>query len=63
MQNPDILGTRTTFRTLVYLEPKAHSEHCQTSMMKPFAKIATSYISVNEAFFPNISLMFQEITS
>ena len=38
------LGTfRTTsiFRTLVYSEPEAYSEHCQTSTIERFAKIAT----------------------
>ena len=29
------------FRTLVYSETDTYSEHCQTSMMKRFAKIAT----------------------
>ena len=29
------------FRTLVYSEPDTYSEHCQTSTIERFAKIAT----------------------
>ena len=28
------------FRTLVYSEPEAYSEHCETSTMECFAKLA-----------------------
>ena len=28
------------FRAMAYLEPKAYSEYCQTSMMEHFVKIA-----------------------
>ena len=41
IQNTSLFGTRSIFKTLVYLKPKAYSEHCQTSMMKRFAKTAT----------------------
>ena len=35
IQNPNIFRTATIFRTLVYAEPEAYSEHCQTSTMEP----------------------------
>ena len=41
IQNPGIFSTREIFRTVAYSEAKAYSEHCRTSMMKRFAKIAT----------------------
>ena len=41
IQNIAICRTRSIFRALVYSEPKAYSEHCQTSKMERFAKIAT----------------------
>ena len=41
IQNSDI--TRRIFRALVYLEPKAYSENCQTSTMERFAK--NSYLA------------------
>ena len=47
IQNPSIFRTRNIFRTLAYLEleayskPEAYSDHCQTSTMECFAKIAT----------------------
>ena len=37
IQNPDIFRTRCIFKTLVYLEPEAYLEHCQTSTMELFA--------------------------
>ena len=40
-QNPDISRTRSIFRTLVYLQPETYSDHCETSTMECFAKIAT----------------------
>ena len=33
------------FRTLAYLELKVYSEHCQTSAMEGFTKIATYYLA------------------
>ena len=52
IRNPDI------FRTVIYSEPDAYSEHSQTSTMERFAKIARkikkvlifSDISGNETF-------------
>ena len=41
IQNPGIFRTKSIFRTFVYLEPKAYPEHCQTSTIERFAKIAT----------------------
>ena len=41
MQNHGRFRTRSIFRTLVYSEPEAYSEHCQTSTMECFANIAT----------------------
>ena len=41
IQNTSIFRTRDTFRTLVYSEPEAYSEHSQTSTIEPFAKIAS----------------------
>ena len=41
IQNPDTFRFRSIFRTLVYLEPEAYSEHCQISAMECFVKIAT----------------------
>lgn len=40
IQNPGILRSGNIFRTVVYSEPKAYSEHCQILMMKRFAKVA-----------------------
>ena len=40
-----IFRTTGTFRTLAHSEPEAYLEHCQTSMMEHFAKIATNNIS------------------
>ena len=50
IQNPSIFRTRSIFRTLVYLEPKTYSEHCQ--------KIALSYISRNGTFWYKIKKVF-----
>ena len=50
IQNPSIFRTRSIFRTLVYLEPKIYSEHCQ--------KIALSYISRNGTFWHKIEKVF-----
>ena len=36
-----IFITTSILRTLVYLEPDACLEHCQTSLMESFAKITT----------------------
>ena len=36
IQNPDIFIAGSIFRTLVYSEPEAFSEHCPTSMMGYF---------------------------
>ena len=41
VQNYDIFRTRDVFKTTAYLEPEAYSEHCQTSKIERFAKIAT----------------------
>ena len=41
IQNPGIFRTRSIFRTLVYAEPEAYSEHCRTSKMEQFAIMAT----------------------
>ena len=41
IQNLGIFRTRSIFRTLVYLQLKAYSEHCQTSAIERFIKIAT----------------------
>ena len=54
IQNPDIFRTRNMFRTLVYLEPETYSEHCQISTL--------FYVPRNKAFWPNISIIFQEAT-
>ena len=40
IQNPGIFRTRSIYRTLVYSEPEAYSEHCQTSTMERFTKIS-----------------------
>ena len=40
IHNPGIFRTRGIFRTLVYSEPEAYSEHCQTSTIERFVKIA-----------------------
>ena len=37
IQNPDIFRNRRIFRTLVYSEPNAYSEHYQTSTMESFS--------------------------
>ena len=37
IQNPDIFRNRHILRTLVYSEPKAYSEHYQTSTMESFS--------------------------
>ena len=50
IQNPSIFRTRSIFRTLVYLEPKTYSEHCQ--------KIALSYILRNGTFWHKIKKVF-----
>ena len=39
--NPSTIRTRSIFSNLVYSEHEAHSEHCQTSTMERFSKIAT----------------------
>ena len=66
IQNTSIFRTKSVFRILVYSQPEAYSEHCQTSTMKRFVKqlptSALSYIPGNEAFSINISLIFQEAT-
>ena len=41
IQNSSIFRTRSILTTLAYLEPEAYSEHCQTSAMECFVKIAT----------------------
>ena len=41
IQNPSIYRTRSIFRTLIYSEVETYSEHCETSTMKCFAKIAS----------------------
>ena len=40
IQNSSIFRTRSILTTLAYLEPEAYSEHCQTSAMECFVKIA-----------------------
>ena len=40
IQNPGIFRTRSIFRKLVYSEPEAYSEHCQTFRMERFVKVA-----------------------
>ena len=40
---PGILRTRSIFKTLVYSEPEAYSEHYQTSTMERFAKISNKH--------------------
>ena len=41
IQNPEMFRTRSIFRTLVYSKSEAYSEHCQTSTMERFVKVAT----------------------
>ena len=41
IHNSGIFRTRSIFRKLVYSELEPYSEHCQTSTMESFAKIAT----------------------
>ena len=41
IQNPGLFRPRSIFRILVYLEPEAYPEHCHTSTIERFAKIAT----------------------
>ena len=41
IDDPGIFRIRSIFRTLVCSEPEVYSEHCQTSTMESFAKIAT----------------------
>ena len=41
IQNPAIFRTRSIFRNLVCSKPETYSEHCQTSTIEHFAKIAT----------------------
>ena len=43
IQKPYIFITTSILRTLVYLEPDAYLEHCQTSLMESFAKIITQH--------------------
>ena len=38
IQNADIFRTKSIFRTLIYLESRAYSEHRQTSIMESFCK-------------------------
>ena len=55
MQNHDIFRTKDIFRTMTYLECEVYSEHCPTTKMERFAKIATS--ALPEKKF----LIFQEM--
>ena len=41
IQNPDIIRTGSIFRNLVYSEPEAYSEQCQTYRMERLAKVLT----------------------
>ena len=34
---------KKAFKTLIYSQPEAYSEHCQTSTMERFVKVVTEY--------------------
>ena len=54
IQNPDVFKTGSIFRELVYSEPEAYSEHCQTFTTKRFVKVSTkcTFRSQPSNFFP-----------
>ena len=49
IHNLSIFRTKSIFRTLLYSEPEAYSEHCQISTMERFAKNSylTHFLSPN----------------
>ena len=53
IQNPDIIRTRSIFKTLVYSVPEAYSEHYKTSTMECFAK-PVHFLNLKHSLNPSL---------